>query len=128
MIGTNSTLRPIVNGAFLRAIRVSPEAVALKDEDLEGEEFDASLIQLVRHTRLAHGFTLCSVQGRTLSGTIALCDLDSWYFTRTHLYVGLRRATDGPKVAIAGQEETHTTPDDSLAQLRVVWQNAGRPG
>ena len=79
---------------------VSPDVVKFKDEDLDGEEFDISVSQLVRHTRLAHGLTLCSVQGRTLSGKIALYDLGSRHFTSTHLYVAVSRAIDGSLVAI----------------------------
>ena len=101
MIGTNSTLRPIVTGAFLLVADVSAEVVTLKDEDIDGEELEITVSQLVRHTRLAHGLTLCSAQGRTLSGSIALHDLGSRHFTSTHLYVGLSRATDGSKVSIA---------------------------
>ena len=71
------------------------------DEDLGGEEFEVSVSQLVRRARLAHHLTLCSMQGRALSGTIALCDHDSRNFMSVHLYVGLSRATDGSKVAIA---------------------------
>jgi hypothetical protein len=81
LIGANSTLRPIANGAFLMAIRVSPDVVALNDEDIDGEEFDVTVSQLVRHRWLRHTDTLCSVQGRTLSGTIALYDLDNRRFS-----------------------------------------------
>ena len=66
-----------------------------------GDEFEVSVSSLVKHTRLRHALTLCSVQGRTLSGTVALYDINSKHFTPTHLYVGLSRATDGRKVSIA---------------------------
>ncbi len=42
--------------------------------------------------------------------------------------MGLSRATDGPEVAIASHQERHTMQKDSLAQLRIIWQNAGRLG
>ncbi len=61
----------------------SPEVIALKDEDLGGEEFEVSVSQLVRHMRSAHSFTPCSVQGRTLTGKIGLYDVESRHFTST---------------------------------------------
>ena len=101
LIGANSTLKPIVDGAFLLATRVSPDAVWLKDEDVGGDVFEVSVSSLVKHTRLRRALTLCSAQGRALSGTVALYDVNSKHFTSTHLYVGLSRATDGRKVSIA---------------------------
>ena len=102
MIGTNSTLKPTVNGAFLLVTHVSPDVVWLKGEDMGGDVvFEVSVSSLVKHTRLRRALTLCSVQGRTLSGTVALYDVTSKHFTSTHLYVGLSRATDGHKVSIA---------------------------
>ena len=74
LIGSNSALRPIVNGAFLLVTKVSPDVVRLKDEDAGGEKFEVSVSQLVRHTRLRWALTLCSVQGRSLKGTVAIHD------------------------------------------------------
>ena len=91
-----------------------------------------SVSSLVKHTRLRHALTLRSVQGRTLSGTVALYDINSKHFTPTHLYVGLSRATDGRTVrSPATKKDTNALsqmPDESLARLRVIWQAAGRPG
>jgi hypothetical protein len=65
------------------------------------EEFEASVEQLAKHTRLRWALTLCSVQGRSLQGTIAVHDVGSVHFSQTHLYVALSRATDGALVSIA---------------------------
>ena len=100
LIGSNSTLRPIVNGALLLVTKVSPDVVTLKDEDAGGEEFEVSVSQLVRHTRLRWALTLCSVQGRSLKGTVAIHDLTSRHFSTTHLYVALSRAALGSRVSI----------------------------
>ena len=80
---------------------VSPDVVTLKDEDIGGEEFDVTVDQLIRHTRLRWALTLCSVQGRSLSGTIVVHDTHSRHFSTTHLHVALSRATDGRNVSIA---------------------------
>ena len=71
----------------------------LRDDDTGGE-FEASYEQLGRHTRLRWALNVFSVHGRSLSGSIAIHDTASPYFTVTHLYVALSRAVDGGSVSI----------------------------
>ena len=99
LIGCNSALRGIVNGAFLLATAVEDEKIRARDEDTE-EEADYAPATLAKHTRLLWALTLCSVQGRSLPGTIAIHDTRSRHFDTTHLYVALSRATDGANVHI----------------------------
>ena len=101
LIGCNSTLAGIVNGAFLKVTAIHDGKVFLKDEDVPGaREFSVTPTQLAKHTRLRWALTLCSVQGRSLPGTIAVHDTKSRHFDTTHLHVGLSRATDGGNVQI----------------------------
>ena len=102
LTGANSTLRPIINGAFLIVTKISAtkETVFLKDEDIGGEEFEVTIHQLIKHTRLRHALTLRSAQGRSLHGTITIHDVSSTHFSSTHLYVALSRATRGRDVSI----------------------------
>ncbi len=60
----------------------SEGAVRLQDEDTK-EEFDVSVEQIAKHTRLRRALTLCSVQGGSLDGTIAIHDVDSTHFSDT---------------------------------------------
>ena len=89
------TLCPIVNGAFLEVVRLGPakETAILRDEEIGGPEFEVTIRQLIKHTKLRHALTLTSVQGRTLSGTVTIHDCESPHFEPTHLYVGTSRAT-----------------------------------
>ena len=90
-----------MNGAFLLVSGVGQDgAVRLRDEDTL-EEFEASVEQIAKHTRLRWALTLCTVQGKSLPGTIAIHDVESTHFSVTHLYVALSRATDGANVSIA---------------------------
>jgi ATP-dependent exoDNAse (exonuclease V) alpha subunit len=101
LIGCNSTLAGIVNGAFLIVTAIHEGGrIRVRDEDI-GAEFDYSPVQLAKHTRLRWALTVCSVQGRSLPGTIAIHDIGSRHFDATHLYVALSRATDGRRVHIA---------------------------
>ncbi len=101
LIGCNSTLAGIVNGAFLIVTAIHEGGrIRVRDEDI-GAEFDYSPVQLAKHTRLRWALTVCSVQGRSLPGTIAIHDTGSRHFDATHLYVALSRATDGHNVHIA---------------------------
>ena len=90
---------PGVNGAFLLVTAVEDEKIRVRDEDTE-EEADYTPAQVAKHTRLRWALTLCSVQGRSLAGTIAIHDTRSRYFDTTHLYVALSRATDAANVHI----------------------------
>jgi hypothetical protein len=99
-IGCNSSPTGIVNGAFLTVTAIAGDKIRVRDEDTDAEA-DYSPVQLAKHTRLRWALTLCSVQGRSLQGTIAVHDTSSAHFTRTHLYVSLSRATNGRNVHIA---------------------------
>jgi hypothetical protein len=101
LIGCNSTLRGIVNGAFLIVTAIAGEKIRVRDEDTDVEA-DYTPTQLAKHTRLRWALTLCSVQGRSLKGTIGIHDTNSVHFDKTHLYVALSRATDGSSVHIVG--------------------------
>ena len=90
-----------MNGAFLLVSEIGREgSVRLQDEDTK-EEFETSVEQIARHTKLRWALTICSVQGKSLPGTIAIHDVESVHFNDTHLYVALSRATDGANVSIA---------------------------
>ena len=97
LIGCNNTSPKIVNGAFLTVTKLLGEGVELRDED-SGEVFEISVGQLAAHTRLRWALTLVSVQGRTLEGNIGIHDFRSKFFSLTHLYVALSRATNGAHV------------------------------
>ena len=56
--------------------------------------------QLGRHTRLRWALTIYGSQGRSLPGTIAVHDSHHPFFSLTHLYVALSRATDGANVSV----------------------------
>ena len=97
LIGRNSALQGIVNGAFLLVTAIQDDKITLLDEDI-GEQADFTAAQLAKHTRLRWALTLCSVQGRSLPGSIAIHNTRSRHFDVCHLYVALSRATDGAKV------------------------------
>jgi hypothetical protein len=82
LIGCNSTLRGIVNGAFLSVMAIAGDKIRVRDEDTD-VELECTPVQLAKHTRLRWALTLCSVQGRSLKGTIAIHDTASVHFTRT---------------------------------------------
>ncbi len=58
LVDPSSTHKPIVNGDLLRVTEVLPEVVKLKETDLDGEEFEVTVSQLARHTRLRQGLQL----------------------------------------------------------------------
>ena len=101
LIGRNSALQGIVNGAFLLVTAIQDDKITLLDEDL-GVQADFTAAQLAKHTRLRWALTLCSVQGRSLPGSIAIHNTRSRHFDVRHLYVALSRATDGANVHIVG--------------------------
>jgi hypothetical protein len=88
LVGCNSTLRGIVNGAFLIVTAIAGEKIRVRDEDTD-VELECTPTQLAKHTKLRWALTLCSVQGRSLKGTIAIWDTKSVHFDKTHLYVAL---------------------------------------
>ena len=100
LIGSN-TVGKFVNGTFLLVSGVGQEgAVRLQDEETK-EEFETSVEQIARHTKLRWALTICSAQDKSLPGTISIHDVESTHFSVTHLYVALSRATDGANVSIA---------------------------
>ena len=97
LIGSNSTLKPILNNSFLEVTRLGDDrkSVFLRDEELPDlPDFEVSLLNLARRTKLRHALTMTSVQGRSLSGTITTHDAANTHFAPTHMYVGLSRGTD----------------------------------
>ena len=103
LIGSNSTLKPTLNCSFVEVTRLGDDrkSVFLRDEELPDLlEFEVSLLNLARHTKLRHALTLYSVQGRSLTGTITIHDVTSTHFKSEYLYVGLSRATQGRDVSI----------------------------
>ncbi len=79
---------------------IGQDGVRLQGEDTK-EEFEASVEQIAKHTKLRWALTLCSVQGRSLDGTIAIYDVESVHLSDVHVYVALSRATDGANVSTA---------------------------
>ena len=69
---------------------------------LRGERGEVTLTpeQTAKHCRLSWAVTFPSIQGRTLTGTVSVWDLDSKNFTVRHLYVGISRATHGSNVRV----------------------------
>ena len=72
-----------------------------------------TLPALAKHTRLRWALTLCSVQGRSLAGTIAIHDVQNRHFGPTHLYVALSRARDGGDVWLVRPRGYKRPLDDS---------------
>ena len=101
LVGCGTTLKPIISVGFYVVTRVSQESVTLRDEGIaEIGEFEVTIHQLAKHTKLRHALTLYSVQGRSLTGTITIHDVTSTHFKSEYLYVGLSRATQGRDVSI----------------------------
>ena len=63
-------------------------------------EFEVSLLNLAKHTKLRHALTVTSVQGRSLSGTITIHDVANVNFRQDHMCVGLSRSTDARDVSV----------------------------
>ena len=78
-------------------VELTDDGVLLRDLDTN-ERFAVTNKALAAHTRLRHALTLCSVQGGSLSGTVAIHDVHSRHFSTTHLYVALSRARNGDDV------------------------------
>ena len=88
-----------MNGALLDVVSVEEDEVKLRDIETE-VEFTLGCQQVAKHTRLRWALTYPAIQGRTLDGTVRLCDADSNHFTIEALYVGLSRAKDGSQVSV----------------------------
>ena len=103
LMGCNSTLRPILNCSFPEVSRLGEDrkSAFLRDvERPELAEFEVSLLNLAKHTKLRHALTVPSVQGRSLSGTITVHDVANVNFRQDHMYVGLSRSTDARDVSV----------------------------
>ena len=102
LVGCNNSHPKISNGAFLDVVELTDDGVLLRDLDT-AEQFSVTSKALATHTRLRRALTLCSVQGRSLSGTVAIHDVHSRHFSTTHLYVALSRARNGDDVWIVNR-------------------------
>ena len=96
-MGCNDSHPHISNGAFLDVVELTDDGVLLRDLDTN-ERFTVTHKAMAAHTRLRHALTLCSVQGRSVSGTVAIHAVHSRHFSVTHLYVALSRARNGDDV------------------------------
>ena len=96
----NSTSGKIVNGGRYTVTAIGKEKVALQD-DMTEDAFEASLDLVGRCCLLAHAMVYNKVQGATETGTVMLHSMGSKFLRRSHLYVGLSRATDGGNVFVA---------------------------
>ena len=99
LIGCNSELSRIVNGALLDVIALTEEKATLRDIEI-GDDFELTLAALFKHTRLRHAITIAACQGRTLPGRVRLYDVGSPFFSTTHLYVAASRCTSGAMLQV----------------------------
>ena len=99
------TGRAFVNGAFYSIQSVSGNSDGWKvrvQDTLTEQVLEVTPEALSKHTCLAHAIVYNRAQGATVRDkTIACHDLDSKWFSRAHLYVGLSRVTDGSSIRIA---------------------------
>ena len=95
------TGRGFVNGAFYEVREVQQNLLKVVDK-LTGEVLECTPEVLAKHTCLAHAVVYNRAQGLTIRGqTVCLHDLQSHYFRRAHLYVGLSRVTNGRDIRVA---------------------------
>ena len=59
-----------------------------------------SLKTMEEQLRLSHAMVYAAVQGRTFTGRVRLWDTGHIHFTKTHLLVGISRASSGMLVDI----------------------------
>ena len=81
---------------------LTDDGVLLRDLDTD-EQFTVTSKALAAHTRLRHALTLCSVQGRSLNGTVAIHGVHSKHFNTAHLYVAPSRSRNGDDVWIVSR-------------------------
>ena len=74
--------------------------IVLQDE-LTGEQFNATPEQVSRNSLLAWAMVYNKAQGDTLQGTVCLHDVNSKYMTLNHLFVGCSRVTQGELLSIS---------------------------
>ena len=92
LIGCLTTKRT-TNGVFYLVLSIGD--VCLLQDELTGQTFEATLEEVAKWTQLRWAMTYSKAQGQTLKGSVGLWDLDSRYFTRANLYVGISRVRDG---------------------------------
>ena len=110
------TGRGFVNGAFYEISEIlsnlgasggvqtdsHSQTITKVADKLTGEVLECTPEILAKHTCLAHAVVYNRAQGLTISGhTVCLHDLQSHYFRRAHLYVGLSRVTNGNDIRVA---------------------------
>ena len=94
------TGRGFVNGAFFTMQEIG-EVVTVLD-NLTGAVIECTTDILCKHTCLAHAVVYNRAQGCTIRDQrVILHDLQSPWFRRAHLYVGLSRPTNGTHIRIA---------------------------
>jgi hypothetical protein len=76
LIGCNTILKGVVNGAFLRVTAVDSRLITAQDEDTR-EVVQMTADQTGRHCRLRWVLTVHSAQGRSLGGTPGVHDLNN---------------------------------------------------
>jgi len=102
LIGFSDCNKDIKNGCFYRVEEVDAYNVMLfsLDEGAGKSYLSVSLKTMEEKLRLSHAMVYAAVQGRTFTGRVRLWDTGHIYFTRTHLLVGISRATSGELVDI----------------------------
>ena len=94
------TGRGFVNGAFYTVVSANT-GVRVRDQ-LTKEILECSPDVLAKHTCLAHAVVYNRAQGLTIHAqTVVLHDMQSQFFRRPHLYVGLSRVTRGSDIRLA---------------------------
>ena len=94
------TGRGFVNGAFF-IVEEFGETVKVRD-NLTEAIIECTTDILAKHTCLAHAVVYNRAQGCTIRDQrVILHDLQSPWFRRAHLYVGLSRVTSGLDIRIA---------------------------
>ena len=103
LIGHSDCSKEIVNGSFYRVEAVAPDEVTLFAMDL-GYELIVPINTMETRLRLAHALAYASVQGRTFrEAHVRLWDTTHKYFSKTHLLVGISRATAGRYVDVGAE-------------------------
>ena len=99
LIGYSDCNKDIKNGYFYRVEEVDAYNVMLFSMDEDWYK-PVSLKTMEEQLRLSHAMVYAAVQGRTFTGRVRLWDTGHRHFTRTHLLVGISRATSGELVDI----------------------------
>jgi len=105
LVGT-CTGRGFVNGAFYEVCQnktnLSEVGTLHVLDQLSGAMIECGLDVLAKHTSLAHAVVYNRAQGCTIRDQrVILHDLQSPWFRRAHLYVGLSRPSDGTNIRVA---------------------------